>query len=573
MTLDLTNIEDRVISRVLRRQADRVGDDLFLMDESGAAYTFAEVDELADRYASALADLGIQQGDTVALFMESTAETVLVSLGANRLGAIWTPANTDYRGEWLQSTFEDMASSVLVVDRHLLPRVTELPGHPFAHVVVNGAVASTLHDPALHDSTLPGVTLPGVTLPGVTLHDLASFRQAQARRHCVDQWYGDTNAVLWTSGTTGRSKGVMQPNNVWISWAEIYDEAHRGGIRPGERFYSCTPLYNSGAWSMNIYPALIAGAPVGIDLRFSVSKFWHRVRHYRAQHTLTFGTMQLYLHQRPPQPTDSDNPLRTMVWNPVIPEIHSEFKQRFGIERINGGFGQSEVMGVTLWSDGAGLNLKSAGLADDPRSIMDVTLVDENDLPVPEGEIGQICVRGKRPFTMFSGYFNRPQDTVASFRNQWHHTGDLGRIDEAGELFFVDRQRDSTRHKGRNVSGFEVEHIARQYPGVALAAAVGIAVGGIVGEEELMIALVPVDGHEIDPLEFCKFMDSNAPYFFVPRFVHVTGSLPMTPTAKIQKFKLRAAGLPDGVWDLDAEPGWAPTKKDYSELRAGAAVI
>jgi crotonobetaine/carnitine-CoA ligase len=104
---------------------------------------------------------------------------------------------------------------------------------------------------------------------------------------------------------------------------------------------------------------------------------------------------------------------------------------------------------------------------------MEVCLLDSNDQPVAPGAVGEICVRGKRSFTLFSGYFNRSEDTVKSFRNQWHHTGDLGRVDGDGELFFVDRQRDSTRHKGRNVSSFEVEHIARQYPGVALVAAVG----------------------------------------------------------------------------------------------------
>ena len=489
MNLDLTNVRDRIISGVLRRQAEALGDSLFLLDESGAQYTYAEVDELADRYATALAGLGIGKGDTVALFMESSAETVIVSLGINRLGAIWAPTNTDYRGEWLHATFEDTRSRLLIVDGHLLPRVTELNGHPFAHVVVNGEPHG---DPP----------------PGATLHDLASFREARAFMHAVDQWYGDTNAVLWTSGTTGRSKGVMQSNNVWITWAEIYDKVHRGGIRPGERFYSCTPLYNSGAWSINIYPALVAGTAVGIDLRFSVSEFWNRVRHYQAHHTLTFGTMHLYLYQRPALEDDADNPLRTVVWLPIIPEILGAFKHRFGIEKVNGGFGQSEVMGVTIWSDDMGLKLNSAGRVSDPQSIMEVCLLDSNDQPVAPGAVGEICVRGKRPFTLFSGYFNRSEDTVKSFRNQWHHTGDLGRVDGDGELFFVDRQRDSTRHKGRNVSSFEVEHIARQYPGVALVAAVGIPVQNIAGEDELMIALVPVEGHEIDPLDFCKFTPS-----------------------------------------------------------------
>ena len=143
----------------------------------------------------------------------------------------------------------------------------------------------------------------------------------------------------------------------------------------------------------------------------------------------------------------------------------------------------------------------------------------------------------------------------------WHHTGDLGRIDDDGELFFVDRKKDSLRHKGRNTSTFEVEHIARQHPAVAQVAAVGVTVEDFASEEELKICLVAHEGQHIDPLEFCKFMDARAPYFFVPRYVDVLDALPMTPTNKVQKFKLRERGNTSATWDRESDaPDWKPTR-------------
>lgn len=534
----LSTPAERTVPSLLARQADTVGDDLYLLDSDGAALTFHQSSELADRYAESLRRLGVTRRDTVALLMENSAAQAVLSFAVNRLGAIWSPVSTDYRGEWLGATFADMHSDVLVVDGALLPVVASLGDLPFKHVVVNGAAAAALR--------------------GVTTHDLASFATTPAVRPDVDLWYGDTNAILWTSGTTGRSKGVMQPHNAWLTWSKDHNE-RRGGIREGERFYACVPMYNSGGWITNIYPALVAGVPACIDKRFSVGNFWDRTRHYGASHVMTLGTMHLYLFQQPAAENDADNPVRTMLHNPVIPQILRPFMDRFGVELVWSGFGQSEVMGATVYTSARDLKPGSCGFPE--TALVETRLLDDNDEEVARGETGEICVRGKHPFVLYSGYYNDGEQTLAAFRNQWHHSGDLGRIDADGELFFVDRKKDSTRHKGRNISSFEVEHIARQFPGVLMAAAYGVKLSELEHEEELMITVMPAPGSEIDPLEFCKFIDSKAPYFFVPRYVDVAADLPLTPTQKVQKFKLRDRGLTTTTWDREASTDWRPTRK------------
>jgi crotonobetaine/carnitine-CoA ligase len=193
--------------------------------------------------------------------------------------------------------------------------------------------------------------------------------------------------------------------------------------------------------------------------------------------------------------------------------------------------------------------------------LVETKLLDEFDREVPDAAIGEFCVRPREPFTVFNGYHGIPHTTLQTFRNMWHHSGDLGRRDADGELFFVDRKKDSLRHKGRNTSTFEVEHIARKFSGVADAAAVGVPVANAKFEEELMIFLKRIPGVEIKPLEFCRHMDANAPYFFVPRYIEILDEFPATPTNKVQKFKLRERGLGPQTWDREIHgDGWAPTR-------------
>ncbi|WP_032368343.1 AMP-binding protein [Rhodococcoides fascians] len=538
----LEEATDRIIPEILSRQAESIGDDAFLMQDDRQV-TYGQASELADSHAQAYASLGIGQGDRVAFLMENSVDQAVTSFGVNRLGAAWSPVSTEYRGEWLGNLLTRIESDVLVVDAKLLHKVTELGDLGFKHIVVKGNLES--------DAPV-----------GATIHDYASFAEFTPRRPNVDQFYGTTSAILWTSGTTGPSKGVEQSHNVWVTWAQLHNKVYRGGIREGERFYGCIPMYNSGGWSINIYPALVAGVPACIDERFSVSRYWDRIAHYQASHTIVLGTMPLFLLQQPPKDNDADNTLRTVLLNPPIPGLWERFQERFAIETITAGFGQSEIMGATLWTSDMRTKPGSQGFAVVDDHPVECKILDDNDVEVAVGDVGEICVRPRMPFSIFNGYFDDPDRTHESRRNLWHHSGDLGKLDEDGELYFVDRKKDSTRNKGRNISSFEVEHIVRKHPQVLDVAAYGIASSHLKYEDELMIAVLPVDGASIDPLELCQFIEKNAPYFFVPRYVDVVTEFPMTPSKKILKYKLREVGLTSTTWDREsAAPDWKLNQK------------
>lgn len=527
---DLEDRHERVLGKILRQQAEKDPDRLFLMADEDR-FSYGEVNRLANSYAASLREVGIGRGDTVAVFMESCPEFVFAAFGANKLGAIWVPTNTDYRGQWLRQTLGDSDAKVLIVDGGLLPRVAEVAsGLQFETIVVRGPAG--------------GVDL---GLPMVNIDEFAQRESAEPDQSELS--YGDTAAVLWTSGTTGRAKGVMQSHNAWVRAA--ISGARKSGVRDDDILYCCLPLYNSGAWVTSVYRALIAGIPMGLDAKFSATKFWDRCRFYNATMIFTLGAMHMFLWNAPERPDDADNPVRAASMIPIPDNLIEPMKQRFGIQTIDQGYGQSECLGMfARLADGS--RTYKPGSLGDPVEGIEIRLLDDEDLEVGVGEVGEFCIRPTEPYVIFNGYFKNPQATVDAFRNLWYHTGDLGRRDEEGNHFFVDRKADFIRYGGRNISSFEVEAVVSAHPAVRQCAAHGVTSAELEAEAELKIVVVRNEGQDVSPEELARFINDNAPHFFVPRYIEFVDELPQTPTGRVQKYKLRERGVTPETWDRKA---------------------
>ncbi len=522
--LELDDDRDRLLGRCLRLQAEASPDRDFLV-AGDERFSFGRTNELANAYAAGFARAGVGRGDTVCLFAGSGPDLVFAALGLNKLGAIWVPTNTDYKGSWLAETFQDSGAKILVADAALTPRAAELGALPFERVLVRGGEAEA--DLAIATESLDAFAdLPGEEPDDSALH------------------YGDTAAILWTSGTTGRSKGVMQSHNVWIRAAD--SGARNAGLREGEVLYCCLPMYNSAAWVANVFRALVTGVPCAIDPHFSAGEFWERTRHYGATMCFTLGAMHMFLWNAPERADDADNPVRTMSAIPMPAALEEPFKKRFGIEAIPQGFGQSELMTVLARTPGRPWKPNSLG---EPQPGVEIALLDDDDRPVPQGEAGELCARPTEPFTLFNGYFGNPEATIRAWRNLWYHTGDLLRQDEDGEFFFVDRKADFIRYKGRNISSFAVEATLGAHPAVAQCAAHGVPSQELESEAELKVCVVLKPGESAGAEELARFVNDNAPYFFVPRYIELLDSLPSTPTGRVQKFKLRERGVTPDTWD------------------------
>jgi len=215
------------------------------------------------------------------------------------------------------------------------------------------------------------------------------------------------------------------------------------------------------------------------------------------------------------------------------------------------GYGQSEAFTVLNRVDDGQRRWKpnSTGA---PLPSFDVRLLDDDDVEVPVGEVGEFCVRPEEPYTLFNGYFENAEATAAAFRNLWYHTGDLGRRDEDGEFYFFDRKADYMRYKGRNVSSFAVEAAVNAHPAVSESAAYGVTSEHLESECEIKVEVVLQPDKELSPEELATFVNENAPYFFVPRYIEFVTELPHTPSGRVRKFQLREHDVTDATWDREA---------------------
>jgi crotonobetaine/carnitine-CoA ligase len=509
----------------LRRQAELDPDATYL--RSGEArFSYGQANLLANAWARGLRSLGVRPGDAVAFLMRGCPEFVFATFGVMKLGAIWIPTNVDYRGEWLRSSLAESRARVLVADAALLPRVAEVAGDLFERVVARGAGG--------------GGGLAGV-VPAQEIEALDAEEPDAVAIHP-----GDTAAVLWTSGTTGRAKGVMQSHRAWLRGA--LNGAATSGTRAGDVLYCCLPLYNSAAWVACLYRALVTGLSCALDPEFSASRFWERTRHYGATQVFTLGAMHMFLWNAPPRPDDAQNPVRHATMIPMPDAIADRFRARFGIETLDQGYGQSEVMGILHRTVAAGRRWKPGSLGE-PLPGIEVCLLDDEDRPVPPGEVGEFCVRPSEPFLLFNGYWHDPEATLQAFRNLWYHTGDLGRRDADGDWFFVDRKADFMRYKGRNVSSFAVEAAVGAHPAVAECAAHGVPCDELDSEAEIKVCVVLKPGAQLAPEALARFVNETAPHFFVPRYVEFVDDLPHTPTGRVQKYLLRQRGVTAATWD------------------------
>ena len=354
--------------------------------------------------------------------------------------------------------------------------------------------------------------------------------------------YHDLVAVMYTSGTTGPSKGVM------VTHAHAYEYALGVAelleLKAGDIYYNPLPLFHiAGQWAA-VYACLIAGATVVVSGKFSLERFWSEVREHRCTCTFLLGAMANWLYRQPARDDDHDNPMQRLLVVPLLTEIE-DFKQRFGV-KVSTTWGSTEI-NVPTRSSFTLANNKTCGWVTEDR--YEVRIVDENDQELPPGQAGEAVVRSKEPWILMAGYWNNPEATARAWRNQWVHTGDMLMKDEQGNLYFVDRTKDAIRRRGENISSMEVENEINAHEDVLECAVVPVA--SEYTEQEVMAVIVPKHGAAIDPLELIRFLEPRMAHFMLPRYIDLVEALPKTATGKIQKFALRERGLTPTTWDRE----------------------
>lgn len=482
--------------------------------------TYLEVHELSNSVAHSLRDAGVERGDRVAIMCQSGIDFVLAWFGICKLGALAVPFNEAYLGDMLRNQASEVACRIAIVDEQYASRweavAEDLP--EFETMYVRGEILAQSD--------------------GCQVREFAELFQSSAHDLEEVSDYTDAMAILFTSGTTGPSKGVL------YGYGQAYANAAPLAKHMNEHdvFYMFLPMFHTGLPHC-LGAALIAGATFAVRPKFSRTQFWKDVDYFGATVTLLISAMPNFLLSNPVQKGEDSNTLDRVFMTP-LPQRMNEFIQRFGC-RLATLYNMTEAS-TPFISD---FNVQDPKTCGKLREGMAAKLVDEFDEEVGVGEVGELVLRSDRPWEMNLGYWRRPDATVEAWRNQWLHTGDLLTRDAEGNFYFKDRKKDVIRRRGENISAYELEQSVLSYAGVAEVAA--IPVPSDIGDEEAMIVLRSDDGYVVDPNSLHKFLTTRLPAYMVPRFIRVQDEdLPRTPTGKVQKAALKGAGTAE-AWDAE----------------------
>lgn len=528
------DIRRLTIGNVLAEKADRLGDRTFLTWlPEGRRFSFREVDRLSNAVANGLLGQGVGKASHVALLMENCPEQVLAYFALGKLGAVAVPINAASRGEHLHYFLEQSDAQALIVESRFLDRILAIGPErlPALRLVV------------VVDNESGPIGLPTRAWRSVGFDHLLKSIDTPPP---VDVSFRDRAMIMYTSGTTGPSKGCVFSQVRTLLWGMSHAEAL--GYRPDDVFYVCMPLFHVSALQGTLYNALTLEASIVLQRRFSASGFWKDVRQSGATVANMVGSMANILWGKPPGDEDTRHQVRLCHISPC-PEFALGFEERFNL-RIVSGYGLTDYWSTHAFTLSDPVwKLGSAGRT---RRGIEARVVDEDDFDVPTGEAGELILRNNNPWETGEGYYKMAEASLYSFRNGWFHTGDQVRIDADGYMWFVGRTKDSIRRRGENISAFEIESVVKKHPAIADAAA--YPVRSPLGEDDVALAVITREGQSLSDIDLIQYCAAQLPYFMVPRYIRRMTDFPRTHSFKVQKFVLQAESEkdPSDLWDREA---------------------
>ncbi|MEZ5645449.1 MAG: AMP-binding protein [Burkholderiaceae bacterium] len=517
------------------RAAAREAPDACFLRMQGIDLSFSQVDQMADRMAAALAAQGVARGDRVSLMLPNCPEFVIIWFALARLGAVTAPVNTAFRGQVLRSAIDLVESQWLFAHASLRNQWQE----QLSALATVRRVVLVGPDTSVTDVSAAGNVAvqhyDGLMVSAGSTPALPDVAVAPA----------DLCLLLYTSGTTGRSKAAMMAHRFVLSQADGVIEGL--GLRPDDVLYCPYPLFHLDAAVMTVAPALRLRCVAAIGERFSVSRYWDEMRAFRATVFDFMGATLTMLWKQPPGPRDREHQAR-LGWGVPLPAWAPAFEARFGCRLVEL-YGSTEV-GAILYTPLDGT--RRPGSCGRAGPLWEVQLHDADGFPVPVGAVGELVVRPRAPDALMRGYYGMPEATLEAFRQQWFHTGDLLRQDAQGFFYFIGRNKDIVRRRGENISAAEVEMGLETHPEVLETAVYGVP--SDMTEEEVMACVVTRPGSALTAPGLAEHATQAMARFMVPRYIRFVGQLPKTPTDKVEKFRLIQQGITPDTWDRETSP-------------------
>lgn len=484
-----------MISRLLHI-AHTHADAPFLLYED-QRWSFAAVADVALRGATWMEQLGVQRGDHVMVAIGNRPLFLFTWFALLARGAVAVPVSHESFGDPLRYIAQQSESRFLFCEQS----------------------EQTHFAAELRDSHI----------------DVCAFADETAYLHAVEHCARATPidvedntpaAILYTSGTTGLPKGVVIPNRSYLAAGEKVTQAI--GITRDDRILTFLPLHHANPQMYSVMSALTVGCSVAIVPKFSASKFLRQAEHFQATGFTYVGTVLSILAKEWSAPVQST--LRWCVGGGAPRAVWERLDGLLPVQ-VHELYGMTETGGLVTINAKERYRFGSVGTA---RDDFDVVVLGQGDRILPPGQIGEIAVRPREPYVMTTGYFRKPEETLAAMDNLWFHTGDLGRFDDDGYLYFEGRKKELIRRGGEMISPVEIELAALKFAHIADCAAVGVA--DDILEEEIKLVIVQRDGFDAGAL--MTYLRGALPRHMVPRYLEFVVEIPKTPTQKVQRFRL-----------------------------------
>ncbi len=467
-----------------------------LLTFDGETWTVGRMASRVAALQEALFDKGIRPGDRVALMMGNGPAHIALIYALMLSGATWVPVNTKLKAMGIEYLLGHCAPRLVIADLEFLPEVQ------------SAQTAQAASD------VWPSTDLPAEQAQPATL-----------RRHAIAP--DMTLCIIYTSGTTGAPKGVVFTHRMM----RLASESARmvADARDGDRLFLWEPLCHIGGAQMLLVPFLARACLVVVS-RFSASRFWDQIREGKCTQVHYLGGILDILLQLPAESQPAAHALR-IAWGAGIgASTWSAVRERFQI-RLRECYGMTEGSSFATMND-----------ADKPGSIgkalpwLSIELLDERDQPVPVGELGQIVVSSRIEGNFLPCYLDNPVATSQALHNGKLYTGDMGRMDADGDLYFVGRRTESMRVRGENVSAWEVERAFADCPGIAAVAAIGVQSG--IGEQEILLYVQWQKDAERSFARLSEWAQSRLAVFQWPRYYAAVEQFDVTPSERIRKHLL-----------------------------------